>query len=288
MPYGGRTHKVGRRLTSGIAIAVATGLFPLTTVAALSLTSMSASAATSWQTGPPFSNALTSVAQGSLGTVGGDGRVYFVGGGWQGLSVPTQCSSGRNFYAVAAFDPQSSKWSFVAPLQTPRNRSTAVTAGDGRVYAIAGQQPLTPCSSAVNALSSVEAYTPSTNTWTFVAPMLVARQLAAATVGIDGRIYVFGGRDGAGNLISDDEVYDPKANSWTTIAPMPDPRAQTALSTDREGRIYVFGGSDSAGTPATVERYTPSTNTWDSGVAADPAGAHSPAPGCEDPTDAST
>jgi hypothetical protein len=186
--------------------------------------------------------------------------------------VPTGCSSGRNYFAVAAFDPGANRWSFVAPLQTPRNRAAVVTAGDGRVYAIAGQQPLTPCSGTVNALSSVEAYTPATNSWAYVAPMLVARQFPGATEGIDGRIYVFGGRNSAGAILSDDEVYDPTSNTWTTIAPMPDPRAQTAVATDRQGRIYVVGGDDGTGGSASVERYTPATNTWDTGVTADPAG----------------
>jgi hypothetical protein len=255
-----------------MATIVAMMLLPVATASVIVLQAPAADATPIWQVGAPFTNALTSVAQGSLGTVGGDGRVYFVGGGWQGAAVPTLCSNGRNFYAVAAYDPGSNHWSFVAPLQTPRNRATAVTGGDGRVYAIGGQEPSTPCNVAVNAVSSVEAYSPATNSWTYVAPMLVARQFAGATTGTDGRIYVFGGRDGTGSLLSDDEVYDPTANVWTEIAPMPEPRAQTAVAADRQGRIYLFGGDNGTGGSATVERYTPATNTWDSTVAADPAG----------------
>lgn len=272
MSYGGSPHKVLRRVTPGIAAVMAMSVLPFMTVVALGVRATAASATATWQAGASFTNALTSVAQGSLGAVGSDGRVYFVGGGWQGLAVPTQCSSGRNFYAVAAYDPGSNHWSFVAPLLTPRNRSTAVSGGDGRVYALGGQEPVTPCGSAVNALSSVEAYTPPTNSWAPAAPMLVARQSAGATEGTDGRIYVFGGRNGAGTVISDDEVYEPSSNTWTDIAPMPDPRAQAAVATDRAGRIYVFGGDNGTGGTATVERYTPATNTWEASVSTDPAG----------------
>src|SRR5260370_36887396 len=70
-----------------------------------------------------------------------------------------------------------------ASLAGVRYAMPATTAVDGRVFVFGGYD-------GTNTLSSVEAYTPSSNSWATVLPMPTARYLAAAATGPDGRLYV--------------------------------------------------------------------------------------------------
>jgi hypothetical protein len=63
----------------------------------------------------------------------------------------------------------------------------------GRIYAIGGHPE------GAN-LNPVEAYNPSTNTWTTVASMPTVRGQLAAATGLDGRIYAIGGGGNVGFL----------------------------------------------------------------------------------------
>src|SRR5438445_10866903 len=51
--------------------------------------------------------------------------------------------------------------------------------------------------------------------------------------------------------------------AWTILAGMPTPRSELAAAVGADGRLYAIGGADTGGGPlATVEAYTPATNTW--------------------------
>jgi len=85
-----------------------------------------------------------------------------------------------------------------------------------------------------------------------------------AAVGIGGKLYVVGGRFGAGfqsemtNML---EVFDPQTNTWTTRAPMPTVRGGlNAVAAN--GCIHVFGGEGSGGVFPQHEAYDPVTDTW--------------------------
>jgi hypothetical protein len=79
--------------------------------------------------------------------------------------------------------------------------------------------------------------------------------------GNDGKIYVFGGFDGATPKATV-MVYDPVADSWvTTPNPMPTPRYELAAAVfPPTGKIYVFGGRNPE--LRNVEEYDPLTDTW--------------------------
>jgi N-acetylneuraminic acid mutarotase len=133
----------------------------------------------------------------------------------------------------------------------------AATGPDGKIYAIGGSN--------VNYfLSTVEAYTPGTNSWTAVAPMPTARYALAAATGRDGRIYAIGGSNGSGFLATV-EAYTPGTNSWAAVAPMPTARNFLAAATGRDGKINAIGGRGYNGRTfeylSTVEAYTPGTNS---------------------------
>lgn len=108
-------------------------------------------------------------------------------------------------------------------------------------------------------------------TWdTGVTSLPQIEQDAAVATGEDGRIYVFGGNRSTSDF-NTTYIYDPKTNVWTQGANMPTTREGTQAVTLPDGRIAVLGGGTgcsgsnpcSYGTVyATVEVYTPASNTW--------------------------
>jgi N-acetylneuraminic acid mutarotase len=198
-----------------------------------------------WSTVAPMPTARIALAA----ATGPDGRIYAIGG-FNGVALNT----------VEAYRPRTNTWSTVASMPTARIALAAATGPDGRIYAIGGwNQP-----GADNSLSTVEAYTPATNSWSTVAPMPTARDGLAAATGPDGRIYAIGGTDGMRSL-NMVEAYTPATNTWSTVASMPTARCCLAAATGTDGRIYAIGGWNQPGgdnTLSTVEAYDPSTNTW--------------------------
>ena len=107
-------------------------------------------------------------------------------------------------------------WATVASMPTPRSGLAAVTGPDGRIYAIGGLDILR----SPEPLATVEAYMVATNTWTTVASLPTPRQLLAAAVGPDGRIYALGGADAAGNPLHTVEAYSIITNTWAAALPL--------------------------------------------------------------------
>ena len=100
--------------------------------------------------------------------------------------------------------------------------------------------------------------------WSKIAPMYTPRYDFGSEV-MDGKIYVFGGKNESGQL-SSTEVYDIQSNTWKRLKPMLEARSnfQTAAL---NGEIYAIGGSQAkftgmGVTTAAVEKYNPAVNTW--------------------------
>ena len=128
---------------------------------------------------------------------------------------------------------------------------------------------LTRFISIVCALCAAAAAHCQVNTWVFKAHMITARTIFAATLGPDGKIYVFGGQDAVTGLsLTSAEVYDPALDTWSPIADMPKPREACSAVTGQDGKIYIFGGIafTSGGTDGSSETtamtYDPTTNTY--------------------------
>jgi len=173
---------------------------------------------------------------------GPDGRIYALGG--TANTGPTN--------VVEAYNPATNAWTSVASMPTVRSGLAAVTGPDGRIYAIGGvntlQSPLP--------LATVEAYTPASNTWATLASLPTPRQLLAAAVGSDGRIYALGGADASGNPLSTVEAYNITTNTWTAMPSMPTARSGLAAVTGPDGRIYAIGGRSGTTALSTVEAFT--------------------------------
>jgi N-acetylneuraminic acid mutarotase len=195
------------------------------------------------------------------------GGQNFVGGQFHTLS------------SMEAYSFATGTWSETAGLPAKRAAFAALPGADGRIYALGGHileadgitcstGTTTTCTYAP-AYSSALAYSPASDSWTSIAEMPTQRLYMAGAAGPDGLLYTIGGGAGASQLsTSIVEAYDPATDTWHGVAPMPTPRTQLAAITGPDGRIYALGGFtgvsyDEYQTPlATVEAYTPATNSW--------------------------
>ena len=194
----------------------------------------------------PTTNAWSVVASSPTGhtysaaVTGPDGRIYAIGS------------------AIDAYSPITNSWTSLT--NQPNWQIAAVMGPDGRIYVIGGgnaQQSIT---------STVSAYNIATNSWASVASMPRARVEPAATVGINGLIYVMGGYiNGTEGAISEVDAYNPATNSWTVEPSLPAARGGLAAVTGPDGLIYAIGGrfgySDSHYS-SEVDTYSSTTNTW--------------------------
>ena len=244
-----RLERRGRRLAAhGTVFAVAVAL--ATFAVGFSPADADSDVTGSWEALPPMPFPRSALAA----AVDADGRIYAIGG---------RDGAGNGGARVDVFDPAERRWTRRRDMPTPRGGLAAVTGPDGRIYAIGGYR----VPRFRGAVRTVEAFDPRTNRWIRRAPMRVARLGHAAVVGLDGKIYVIGGRNRERPL-RNVEVYDVLANRWRRGVPMPTPRSSLAAARAAGGVIYAIGGTTRSA-PATshyaiavVEAYSPATKTW--------------------------
>ncbi|MEN8376740.1 MAG: kelch repeat-containing protein [Gemmatimonadota bacterium] len=97
---------------------------------------------------------------------------------------------------------------------------------------------------------------------------LARSDAAAATVALDGRLYVLGGLSGAGSgsPVAAVERFDPSTDSWSALAPLPLPTWGSA-AVAHAGKLYLFGGFTSAdpfpfGPTDRAFSYDPALDQW--------------------------
>jgi N-acetylneuraminic acid mutarotase len=148
-------------------------------------------AANSWQLAAPLP-----VARDHLGIAVAGGRIHVVGG----RTVATVDNTGHH----DVYDPATDRWTSASPLPTPRSAGAAFVL-DGRIVYAGGE-----CrdAQARTTFTEVEAFDPSTNSWTHSDPrvgrftavlqaLTPGRHAAAAAV-VGDTAYVFGGNTGCG------------------------------------------------------------------------------------------
>jgi len=81
-----------------------------------------------------------------------------------------------------------------------------------------------------------------------------------AATGTNGRVYVFGGYNGA--YLNSLEEYDPATNVWTNRATMPNGPWAVASASLADGRVLSISGYVSGSYTTAVNAYNPATNTW--------------------------
>ncbi|XP_034396651.1 kelch-like protein 20 [Cyclopterus lumpus] len=149
----------------------------------------------------------------------------FMVGGW---TQDDPCCLVEQFY------PEYNEWRAAARMVNNRGR-VAVGTLEGHIYAVGGED-------AVRCYSSVERYTPDTDSWSADVAPLSSPRSGVCLVAMVGYLYAIGGHDGiaAMNTV---ERYDPQMNTWSKQAAMLGRRTR-AVAAVLGGHLYVIGGSD--------------------------------------------
>lgn len=168
------------------------------------------------------------------------------------LGVP---STPNGTTAIDEFDPSTRLWRTRAPLTAHRYAFGLATLSD-KIYVIGGY--------ATNgAFGLNQVFDASGNTWSNLASMPVPVSSNYATIGLNGKIYVFGGYTlDTGRVTAIVQIYDVGTNAWSLGTPLPTPRGAPHAGVIG-GQIVVFGGFDAGNLPLYItEFYDPPSNTW--------------------------
>lgn len=171
------------------------------------------------------------------------------------------------------YNPASNTWTQGTDLPAARAEGVSAVVDD-KIYLIGGRVRATDDARLFNDhIDTVrnEVFDPTTKRWAARADAPTARNSAASVV-IDGKIYVVGGRNFVKNAdgttqqvnVPNLEVYDPELDRWETRSPMP--QAQGGLAaTSLNGKLYVFGGEQWVPEQKVFAEswvYDPSTDAW--------------------------
>ena len=210
----------------------------------------------SWQasttaTGEPLDFARTSPGMGPLP----NGYFLVYGGMENGYAISSVTQYDPNTVTVP--DGVTNQTRSLRSMNAPRADFGWATDANDLSYAIGGvDNNGTP-------LASVEVYTPSANTWTYLASLPQALYGESAVIDGAGHIFVFGGVGANGAISTAVYRYTIATNTWDqSEAPLQVGVSNSAAVLASNGQIYVLGGTTASGATATVESYNPTTNTW--------------------------
>jgi N-acetylneuraminic acid mutarotase/fibronectin type 3 domain-containing protein len=140
-------------------------------------------------------------------------------------------------------------WNPAAPLGNPRNHLGGAALG-GLVYAVGGNHGY---DAGATQESTLEAWNPSTDTWSFRASLPNGlSHIAGATFVVGDRIIVAGGDTAYLWPTAAVEAYSPATNTWTQLTPLPAPRDSGVANTSGGALLYTTGANQAAtyrGTP---------------------------------------
>ena len=136
-------------------------------------------------------------------------------------------------------------WEAAPPMPNPRNHITGV-ALNGKAYAIGGQHL---GNEETGNQVTVQAFDPSTNAWTELAPLpLPLSHTEASSFVRNGRILVVGGVTQDSEEVASVLEYDPADDTWRELTPLPEVR-QSPIAGAVGETIVVSTGSSPGGVP---------------------------------------
>jgi len=193
---------------------------------------------------------------------GSDGRLYAVGGK---LSAQSDQD-----VRVQSYDSMANTWRSEPSLNAGRTWGT-VTASGARLYAVGGED-----FSVLHDVGPLESFAPGDGSWaTDTVPMNTPRDMHAATLLADGRIFAVGGASDSLTHLDSAEIYDPAQPGWTTAASMG--LARNGLGAATIGsRVYVLGGNCQL--TACAHNLAPDTEVYDTSTHAWSLAAPMPTP----------
>jgi N-acetylneuraminic acid mutarotase len=191
-----------------------------------------------------------------------NGKLYVFGGCLKGISGEGGTQNAWEY------DPVADSWRALAQMPVKRCSAIAEQVA-GKIYVIGGLEPMEN-GQGTRVSGRNEMYDPDSDTWTSRSPMPTTRNHAFSGA-VNGKIYVIGGRLGAGNIpvttnVDTVEEYDPATNLWGPVKErMPTPRSGGGY-TVCNGRIFAGGGEwitrELHAAFKALEAYDPATNTW--------------------------
>lgn len=130
-------------------------------------------------------------------------------------------------------------WTNAAPMPNPRNHMAGVALG-GLIYAIGGQHL---GDEIAGNQSDVQAYDPTTNSWTARADMpRPAGHISSSTFVQNNRIMVIGGVTQGSLKAANVIEYDPSSNRWAELTPIPEAR-QSPVADAIGNQVVVTAGA---------------------------------------------
>ncbi|HEY5974142.1 MAG TPA: kelch repeat-containing protein, partial [Geobacteraceae bacterium] len=152
-----------------------------------------------------------------------------------GITVKVNAQTATGFQVTITRSAPTNVWLSRASMAKARSAFALALAG-GRLYAIGGK------SNGAN-LAAMEAYNPTSNTWTGKAAVPGARYDGDGAVANSTLLYLPGGRNSAGTLTKTLYAYNLSTNAWSTKASLPTVSGCGA-SAIINGLLYVLTGCD--------------------------------------------
>lgn len=196
-----------------------------------------APATDSWTPGPPLPSPRGGGALAALGDT-----LHYMGG-W----LPDRSTDSPNHWTLVIGD---SRWRPAAPLPLPRGHLVAIPFG-GRIYAIGGVLAHDPSPIDVG---EVHRYDPATDRWdTLASAPFAVSHVEGATVVLDGRIIVIGGRARPQGREDLDEMlaFDPSTGAWSHLGRLPLPVIGALAFAMGDTLVAGLGATDG------IDRYNP-------------------------------
>ncbi len=163
---------------------------------------------------------------------------------------------------VLVYDIASDRWETGRAMPLGSDNLATLSVG-GKLYAIGGE-----------ARTAVQVYDPVADAWT-AGPASPAIRFASAAAVLNGRLHLMGGwnySNTASASVATHGVLDTTTQTWAGAAPLATAR-NAAGAVAIADRIYVVGGrapgirAADQSPLASVEVYTPGTDTWAAGAA---------------------
>jgi N-acetylneuraminic acid mutarotase len=192
-----------------------------------------------------------------------EGDLYLAGGYLDGDEATDQ------FWR---YDPETNEWTEMPPMDLARGAAGTAVIGD-KLYVAGGAPKTFGVSASGSPYGDLEIFDFKTGEWSRGPDMPMPRHHLVAA-GLDGKLYVVGGR--AGLLDTNNDIpptgefdrYDPKTEKWERLPELPFPAGYPGITTVA-GKIVVVGGEDQTRwedgggwvTPA-AWAFDPKTNRW--------------------------
>jgi N-acetylneuraminic acid mutarotase len=169
------------------------------------------------------------IRRAALGAAAGpNGKLYIFGGENPGGGDISESDT------VMEYDPTTNTWATKTSMPTRRHSLKAITADNGKIYAIGGFNS--------SMVGTVEEYDPLTDSWVTKTSMPTPR-VEFGLAKFDGKIYAISGGDPEGPINSVEE-YDPVTDNWTTKTGLNVARQDLATIGTSTGKLYALGGID--------------------------------------------